>query len=234
MKRRHTMLAATIALLAASSAQAVETWQFDHVTFKGQDSSALTLLSQSATATVVSMTSMAYATTLFEASSLAPEFKQGVVHEAYEVDVGDGYRVTGVTLQVDLQGKLEAAAPNGYAYNRLLPYFSTVGGGLDHSWYMLEVERLNGVYTSSAPLPQFDSENFTLNLDMRIGAVTEGAYELGPDGRIYTAPSYANIWADNITFTIHTAPVPEPSTYLMLGAGLALLGALGRYKRMMS
>ncbi|WP_181259353.1 PEP-CTERM sorting domain-containing protein [Pseudoduganella armeniaca] len=226
----RSAIVAAVAFLAVSSAQAVETWQFDHVSFSGQDGSAVTLLSQSTTATVVSMDSMAHATTLFGLSTLPYQTKRELVHENYSVNVTNGYRVTGLTMQFNLQGILRPAQPNGYAYNRVQPMFQAVGGGMNHTWHLLDISQVEGAYSDSATMSDFTSENFSLNIWMQMQTTAVGSYIIGPDGYTNVDPSSVDLWADNITFTIHTVPVPEPSTYLMLGAGLGLI-ALGRRTR---
>lgn len=127
----------------------------------------------------------------------------------------------------------QPGAPNGRAGNRLVPYFNAEFNNHWHYYYPMSVSIANGTYSDSATILAYETKDLELTLNMEITTWAEGAYTGWDDtpSQIYTAPSYANLWADNITVTIHTVPVPEPSTYLMLGAGLALMGGLVRSKR---
>ncbi|GGX79719.1 hypothetical protein GCM10007386_08190 [Pseudoduganella dura] len=223
--------------------QAADVWQFDHLAFTLTDRfytadhvpSSVSLVSQSESATVVSLTGLATASGSYPALDNYATgawgtgiSRQNFDGERYRVGVDDGYRVTGVTVQVTFAGDLRPGAGGGSAYNELR-VITALGEPGESAVYRQTATNLDGKLTKVLEIDSLAlAGDFGFQVDTFIetyaGATRNGWGSL-------VAESYANIQAENIQFTFHTSPVPEPETCLMLGAGLALLGGLARRRQ---
>ena len=129
MKTHFSALAAAVALLTASAAQADQTWQFDHMSLTNiyPTDSQVALVSQSATATVISLTSYAAATRAFAVEAHAGIVSDWIPESSmidfgygdFGVTVANGYRITGITFDLDIKGDLRPGQPNGETHNAM-------------------------------------------------------------------------------------------------------------------
>ncbi len=242
MKMHFPALAAAICLLATSSAQADQTWQFDYMSLTSvyPSENQLTLLSQSKNATVVSLTSFADLTKTYAVevtsgsggSSIPDTWYGDTAFFKHLVTVADGYRITGVTLDLDIKGDLRPGEPNGVTHNTMRSSMVVWEDNIRAS--TPQIDDLNGTVHQSVALSGLNYvDAFELDVQSSISNYAAAGYFYIDDAGVFTFndASYAGIWAENATLTFHTAPVPEPTTYVMLIGGLAVLGFATRRRK---
>lgn len=247
MNSLNCAIAASITMLISSAAHAAPTWQYDTLSLtldsRSSDAPALSLISQSATATVLSFDSLSDSTFRHASLDNLPGYRDtdwpfaNHTHmfewEDFSVSTAAGYRVTGVTVDVTVKGDLRPAAPNGEALNQFSLWVSLVDGNDVVNWNSGVFNNLNGTQATVGELDGVQGSDLDLRLDARLttSALAALGYNALSNTYWFASESYANIGAENITLTFHTAPVPEPQTYLMLGAGLALVAGFARRQR---
>ncbi len=191
---------ATAAVLASPAASAADTWQFGDwlVTSQTADQS-ISLVSQSASATVISLDSFAAATA----------GQAGDASIYFDVTIPEGVVATGFTMTAYLNG----TGSNSFSVVADVNEVDMYNAGNLHAPY-----NLDGTFIATGSIvPVFAApETFDLKGHVRFSL---GSYE------------YGDIGAEKFTLTFQTAPVPEPQTWLMLGGGLALMGAAAARKR---
>ncbi|MDQ1923939.1 PEP-CTERM sorting domain-containing protein [Massilia pseudoviolaceinigra] len=165
----------------------------------------------------------------------------GFFHNTYsglfQLNTRPGYKITGYSLSGEFGGTLSVpAVPEGLN--------GTVGVAATRAALSLgaRLPDASGMPTSSHALADLNGTNgFTLSsgpLDHT------GALALQLDGYTYgfskpstwtegpwhsTAPSTAHLWLkDSLRLTVYTTAVPEPHSYALMLAGLALVGGLAR------
>ncbi len=244
---------AAVTLFAGASAQAA-TWQFDAFTLSDRSSisdPAVTVVSQSATQTVLTLDSLSarssgyasidnYQQPIEGAWGYPVEHVMMVDTEDYDISVRDGYKITGVTVDLVVKGDMRPGQPNGVTTNK---FSFDINFGKEGDWTTWQgaslggIENLNG---TSGLNTSFDNLSLTGNFMLNAspyewtGALAARRYSEIANMLFFVEESYSNVWADEIKLTFHTAAVsavPEPGTYLMLGAGLALMGGMARRRR---
>lgn len=132
----------------------------------------------------------------------------GDASAAFGVTIPDGVVVTKLTMTAYLKG----TGTNSFSVSADVFEVDMYNAGMLHGPSNLE----GSAVASQHLVPVFAAEE---TFDLK-GYVTFGlgSYENG------------NIEAEKFTLTFQTAPVPEPSTWLMLGAGLALMGTAAARK----
>ncbi|GGX98918.1 PEP-CTERM sorting domain-containing protein [Massilia dura] len=247
-------LIAAAAILMSPLAHA-ETWRFDNVSIKSlTPNPTVSLVSQSASETTISFDSFALESGAYAAHDNAPRITDDIYYpggvdktgmmaiEGYRFDLASGQRLTGVTLDVTFMGELRTGQPGGYTNNAIMMHvdFGEIRGNGSHVYGdRFDTERfvnLNGAATTSADLDlerigggdinSNDGSYFSLYSYQ--DAFARAARSSNND---LIEESYANTWASTVTMTFHTAPVPEPATYAMFGAGMLLLGGSAWRKR---
>ncbi len=245
MKYVLPVIAAAVSLLSSASAQAADVWQFDNLGFtlvdRGYTSdhvpSSVSLISQSATQTVVSLGGLATASALYPAIDNGPDSQPSSRwngdFDRYRVAVGDGYRVTGITIEVTYSGELHrgtggTVGSGGWADNRM-SFGIGVGEPGESQHYSQTIASLDG---TQVKVTNTGALSLTGDFGLQAETFIETSAEAARDrfGRLVEG-SYANIQAESIQLTFHMAPVPEPETYVMLGAGLALLVGVARRRQ---
>lgn len=203
----------------------------------------VTLLSDAGGVTKLGMTSLA--------SSLSMDTGGGSMSNGdlytgvFDISVRNGYRVTGFSFAATLVGVLQVAeAPAGA---------SMVKPGNASNSGSMEASALTGPNGQRIAGEKYRQENLDGTQDillqglglsltdpftMFISGSSYVSAQLGEyrvNGHDYSydvsLPAYASYRFVNPTLTIFTSPVPEPGTYAMLLAGLALCGAVGWRRR---
>lgn len=163
----------------------------------------------------------------------------------FDITVRDGYRVTGFSFAATLVGVLQVAeAPPGTS--TILPGSASNRGSLEVqaltapygqriAGESFRQESLNGtqnVLLQGSGVSLTDSFTMMITGSSYINAML-GQYRVTGDEYSYdvSLPAYASYRIVNPTLTIFTSPVPEPGSYAMLLAGLALCGAAGLRRR---
>lgn len=144
----------------------------------------------------------------------------------YDLDVRAGYRITGITVSGTVTGELAVGIyppefGDPYAINSISYRFSA--GSEEGTW--MKVENVNGTQQFS----------FTSQLGLQgksfVGIDTNKVVEAAGYGPTYEQSSRASISVRDVIMTVQIAPVPEPGTYAMLLAGLALVGVAARRRK---
>lgn len=155
--------------------------------------------------------------------------------------VHDGYRITSLTLSATLSGSLFVTPVEdcwgcsidipGSATNYGRLYLSV---GIGDNWNRLPVGAVDNVNGSQAfgmtGTTDLDGD-FALNIESHLAAQAQNTVQIigGMDWWDYKYyPSYASAQLSDFVLTVQVAAVPEPETYAMLLAGLALLGVTAR------
>jgi hypothetical protein len=168
-------------------------------------------------------------------SAFTSRYQEGNFYAGlFEVTVNPGYRVTGFSFSGTFEGTLEVApnpdgsAGNGFAFNSGNIEFSAGSRpyGIFYGEHTQRVDMLDGVLPfvmSSGQLSLTTDFNLSLQGLILVSAYPSGAPQVPPG-----IDSYASLRLANPVFTIYTAVVPEPETYAMLLAGIAVIGLIGR------
>ncbi len=152
----------------------------------------------------------------------------------------DGYRVSSLTLSGDIDAQFRLAAPVPGTTPAAL---ASAHGGIGVDW---EISRPGAptvsqdaqnldvlqdgrfVFTFSAPEMRGDF-NFAYAASAFVEATGYSWYS--PNSGYQHIDTTAALQFSNIQLTVQVVPVPEPSTYGMLLAGLAVVTALGRKRK---
>jgi PEP-CTERM motif len=150
---------------------------------------------------------------------------------SYDVTVNAGYRVTGITLSATLDGALMEGQGDtpGLATNFLRMSF-----GLGPATYgPAYVQNFTGYTSLAVDATSLSlSSPFALDLNAYVNNYAESAlYYDSTSGNIYWNGSSADIGLGDVMLTVNVAAVPEPQTWLMLGAGLGALALMARRRR---
>lgn len=203
----------------------------------------VTLLSDAGGVTTLGMTSLASSLSM---DTQGTSMSNGDLYTGvFDISVRNGYRVTGFSFAATLVGVLQVAeapagasiiqpgnASNSGSMEALAltgPHGQRIAGesfrqeSLDGTQDIL----LQGVGLSlTDPFTMFISGMSYVNA--QLGQYRVNGPDYSYDGSL---PAYASYRLVNPTLTIFTSPVPEPGTYAMLLAGLALCGAAGLRRR---
>lgn len=136
----------------------------------------------------------------------------------YDITVRDGYRITGMTVTGTFHGTLAGSADNdiGLAFLAWPP-------GSEPTWSTsAEAAGLDGVRSWSIATGPTALDGRVL-LGFLGSASTYAASAWQPDSGAWLGSS-AQIGARDLVLTIAVTPVPEPQSWLMLLAGIAVAG----------
>ncbi|UTY60710.1 PEP-CTERM sorting domain-containing protein [Massilia sp. erpn] len=159
---------------------------------------------------------------------------------AFSVNVRKGYRVTGYSLSAKVSGyaRLGNVTPGmidipGTAENSAGLFLENRNCASCHAESVSrDVTRLNGAEVLTAAINNKFDGDFFLLAGAGFGARSEPthwSYDINHDATVGgITHSSAGIWLDTPVLTIFTSPVPEPGTYAMLLAGLAVAGVAAR------
>lgn len=165
-------------------------------------------------------------------------FQQAVSDYAtgYQVTARDGYRISLITLNLTLGGQLQQAQspldPPGQVLNATQNSMQLTNAGSVVQSDGRRIDNLNG--TEQVQLAFWDlawAQSVGLELQSQVWM---GAQGIPPNGLLPGIPSFASMNVTDAVLTIYTAPVaavPEPGTYTMLLAGLALVGVAARRRK---
>lgn len=176
------------------------------------------------------VTRIGLASAASDLSAATSSYQQGSFYGGlFEVTVHAGYRVTGFAFSGIFEGVLEVP-PNpdgspgdGVAYNSGYVEFSAGSRpyGVLYSEHAQRIDMLDGaVPFSMASGPLALSSDFNLSLQ---GLIMVSAYPTVTPEHPEGIDSFASMRLANPMFTIYTTAVPEPASYAMLLAGMAVL-----------
>lgn len=226
MKRLLVMaaLALTAVAAAAQTPARIDTAAFSMVNQWGD--SADTLLSDANGVTRIGLTSAAG-----NLSAYTTRYQQGNFYAGlFEVTVNPGYRVTGFAFSGTFEGVLDVPSNpdgspgNGFAFNSGNVEFSAGSRpyGVFYGEHSQRFDMLDGAIPFTMSSGQLSlTTDFNLSLQ---GLVLVSAYPSVTPQNPGGIDSFASLRLANPVFTIYTAAVPEPASYAMLLAGLAVLG----------
>lgn len=136
----------------------------------------------------------------------------------YDITVREGYRITGITVTGTFHGALAGTAENDIALA-----FLAWPPGIEPTWSTsARATGLDGVHNWSITTGPM-ALNGTVLLGFLGSASTYAASTWQADSGTWLGSS-AQIDARDLVLTIDVAPVPEPQTWLMLLAGIAVAG----------
>ncbi len=158
-------------------------------------------------------------------------------YPSFDFDVRNGYRVTSMTLTGTITGVLKVGLPAaggtpGEANNAFFLSWGLSQAGQSVSMAQQAVKDLNGdrQIQLNADLPFEGAFTMNINSEGSLSALSGVSYWYdGDDAEGFNYyQSYASLnWHDAV-LTVQVSPVPEPSTWGMLLAGLGLLGMAAR------
>lgn len=153
----------------------------------------------------------------------------------YQLSVKEGYHLSLITLELRFGGQLQQAEspidPPGEAINYTRNDAQLINAGAVVQSDVRRIDNLNG--SQQLTLTFWDvawAETVALELQSEVWM---GARGIPPNGILPGLPSFASMNVTDAVLTIRTAiqPVPEPGTYAMLLAGLALVGVAARRRK---
>ena len=164
-------------------------------------------------------------------------FQQTVSNYAsgYQLSTRDGYHISMITLNLTFSGQLQQAQspidPPGQALNYTQNGMQLSNGGAVVQSDGRRIDNLNGTQELQLTFSELAWAHM-VGLDLQ-SQVWMGAQGIPPNGILPGLPSFASMNMTDAVLTIHTAisPAPEPGTYAMLLAGLALVGVAARRRR---
>ena len=153
----------------------------------------------------------------------------------YQLSTRDGYHISMITLNLTFSGQLQQAEspidPPGYASNYTLDGMQLTNGGAVVLSDGRRIDNLNG---SQQVQMTFSDLAWAQTVGLALQSqVWMGAQGIPPNGLLPGLPSFASMNITDAVLTIYTgvSPVPEPGTYAMLLAGMALVGVAARRRR---
>lgn len=196
----------------------------------------LTPLSDAAGVTRIGLDSFANMATTYS-GGITPAYS--IYQLTMQLHAVAGYKITGFAFSGDLAGVLEPAqAPDGYPYghvgtanNRAWANLGAFAAGAQQDYAGAEVHDVAGagqiVFHSNGT---FLPDNMSLEFNAGVNAHTDAGYFYDFEGNERKVPSFSSLRLLNPVLTIYSAalPVPEPDTWMMLLAGLALPWAAAR------
>lgn len=233
MMKRLLMMAALALTAVAAAAQTparIDTAAFSMVNQWGD--SADVLLSDTNGVTRIGLTSAAD-----NLSAYTSRYQQGNFYAGlFEVTVHPGYRVTGFSFSGTFEGVLDVppnpdgSPGNGFAFNSGNVEFSAGSRpyGVFYGEHSQRFDMLDGAIPFTMSSGQLSlTTDFNLSLQ---GLILVSAYPTVTPQNPGGIDSFASLRLANPVFTIYTTAVPEPATYAMLLAGMAIVG-LARRRR---
>jgi hypothetical protein len=245
--KRSPLIAAVLAALVAPGAFAA-TWNFDYLSLATYNPSAdhhISLVSQSSSATIISLDAFALETKRVAANDnelnnwmhpYGVEYVEYMDTEGFRFNLAPGVKLTGATVTATFTGELIAGEPGGHATNAINAHLQMeeLKDGVSTVWPWANSEKFmnldgtsaTGSATVDADLVRWGDLEGPIGHGIVVSTLKDQFAQAARDdsGRLIEA-SYAHIWASQVILTFHTAPVPEPATYAMFGAGLLMLGA---------
>ncbi|ATQ78548.1 hypothetical protein CR152_31555 [Massilia violaceinigra] len=228
------LVTAALALASVSTAHAtarIDTAAFSIVNQWGDSPDVL--LSNGNGVTRIGLTSAADSLDAFTSRYQEGNFYAGL----FEVTVHAGYRVTGFSFSGTFAGVLDVAPNpngtpgNGFAFNSGNIEFSAGSRphGVFYGEHTQRVDMLDGALPFTMSSGQLSlTTDFNLSLQ---GLILVSAYPTVTSQYPSGIDSFASLRVVNPVFTIYTMAVPEPETYGMLLAGIAVIGLVRRRRR---
>lgn len=224
-------------LSAASIAQAASSLAFpaftiDYIGGPAPENWSIGVAAQTPLTASISLDTLNHDLQYFPADDLtgAGATNGGGHQSTLRIDVADGYRVTGISVHALAYGELGIgqapdAEPGSATNAASLGFLLTAPGtALPLTWQLANFDGLRPLALATAPL----SLDGTFQIDLGASVLAQAWGSVGPDG---SAQSHALASIGAALLNVQVAAVPEPGTWAMLLAGLALTGVAARRRR---